>query len=147
MSQVWVFYYGAFMSPDVLIEHGVTPGRIMPARLNGFELSMRPRGNLMRSDRWCVYGAMIEVTHADLAKLYSSLEELFGLKYSPEPVLAESFDGAVRPALCYIAPHMDDAPPTIEYVDQLVEAARRVGLPEWYVEFVESFRSEKRGKD
>ena len=114
----------------------------MPARLNGFELSIRPRVNLMRSDRSCVYGA-----NEDLARLYSTLEELFGLKYFPEPVLAEAFDGTVRPVLCYIAPRMDDAPATIEYVDQLAEAARSVGLPEWCAEFVESFRPKKSGEE
>ena len=147
LTRVWVFFYGTFMSPSVLSEHGITPGRIIPARLNGFELNIRPRVNLMRSERSCVYGAMTEVTHEDLTRLYSDLEELFGLKYFPEPVLAEAFDGNVRPVRCYIAPHMDDAPATIEYVGQLAEAARSVGLPEWYAEFVESFRPEKSGEE
>ena len=145
--RVWIFFYGTFMSPGVLIEHGVTPSRIVPARLNGFELYIRPRGNVMRSERSCVYGAMTEVTHEDLVKLYSSLEELFGLKYLPEPVLAEAFDGTVRPVLCYIAPHMDDAPATKEYVSELAEAVRSAGLPEWYAEFVESFGPEKSKTD
>lgn len=145
MTHVWVFFYGAFMSPGVLIEHGVTPGRIVPAKLNGFELYIRPRGNLLRSDRWCVYGVIAEVTHEDLARLYADLEEHFGLKYLPEPVLAEALDGTVRPALCYIAPHMADAPATKEYVNGLAEAVRAVGLPEWYAEFVESFGPEKVG--
>ena len=147
LMRVWVFFYGTFMSPGVLVDQGVTPGRNVPARLNGFELSIRPRVNLRRSERSCVYGAMTEVTHEDLTRLYSALEELFGLKYLPEPVLAEAFDGTVRPVLCYIAPRMDDAPATIEYVGQLAEAARSVGLPEWYAEFVESFRPEKSGEE
>ena len=136
---VWVFFYGAFMSPGVLAEHGVTPGRIVPARLNGFELYIRPRGNLARSDRSCVYGVIADVTHEDLDRLYSDLEERFGLKYLPEPVLVEAFDGTVRPALCYIAPHMNDAPAAREYVNELVAAVRAAGLPEWYAELVDSF--------
>ena len=146
MTRVWVFFYGTFMSAGVLIEHGITPGHIIPARLNGFELSIRPRVNLMRSERSCVYGAMTEVTH-DLARLYSDLEAHFGLKYLPEPVLIEAFDGTVRPVLCYIAPHMDDAPAMSDYVGQLAEAVRAAGLPEWYSEFVESFGPEKSGKN
>lgn len=137
--RVWVFFYGAFMSPGVLSAHGVTPGRIVPAKLNGFELCIRPRGNLKHSDRSCVYGAIAEVTHEDLARLYSDLDERFGLKYFPEPVLAEGLDGTVRPALCYVATHMDDAPPQKEYVNELAEAVRAAGLPEWYAELVESF--------
>jgi hypothetical protein len=143
MTRVWVFFYGTFMSPGVLNEYGVTPGRIVPARLNGFELSIRPRGNLVRSERFCAYGVIADVTHEDLARLYSDLGERFGLKYFPEPVLAETRDGAVRPVLCYIAPHMDDAPATSDYVGQLAEAVRAAGLPEWYAEFVESFGPEK----
>jgi hypothetical protein len=145
--QVWVFFYGTFMSVSVLSEHGVTPGRILPARLNGFALSIRPRVNLIRSDRSCVYGIVTEVTHEDLARLYSDLEERFGLKYFPEPVLAEAFDSTLRPVLCYIAPHMDDAPAMSDYVGQLAEAVRAAGLPEWYSEFVESFGPEKSGKN
>lgn len=142
---VWVFFYGTFMDRNVLIDHGVTPGRMVPARLNGFELNIRPRGNLLTSDRSCVYGVIAQVTHEDLARLYSDLEERFGLKYLPEPVLTEVFDGTVRPVLCYIAPHMDDAPPTKEYVHELAEAVRAAGLPEWYAELVESFGPEKEG--
>jgi hypothetical protein len=53
----WVFFYGTFMSPGVLVDQGVTPGRNVPARLNGFELYIRPRVNLRRSDHSCVYQA------------------------------------------------------------------------------------------
>ena len=139
MTRVWVFFYGTFMSPGVLNEYGVTPGRIVPARLNGFDLSIRPRGNLVRSDRSCAYGVIAEVTHEDLGRLYLDLEERFGLKYLPEPVLAEALDGTVRPVLCYIAPHMEDGQATSEYVGQLAEAVRSANLPEWYAEFIESF--------
>ena len=145
MTHVWVFFYGTFMSPSVLIEQGVTPGRSVPAKLSGFELDIRPRGNLVRSDRSCAYGVITEVTHEDLDKLYSDLEERFGLKYVPEPVLAEALDGTFRPALCYIAPHMAHAPATSDYVGQLAEAVRAAGLPEWYAELVESFGPEKEG--
>jgi hypothetical protein len=94
-----------------------------------------------------VYGVITEVTHKDLTRLYSHLEERFGLKYFPEPILTETFDGTVRSVLCYLAPHMDDAPAPKEYVNELAEAIRAAGLPEWYAELVESFGPEKRGKE
>ena len=146
LTRVWVFFYGTFMSPCVLIEQGVTPGQIVPARLNGFELYIRPRVNLARSDRSCVYGVVTTVTHEDLARLYSNIEQRFGLKYLPEPVLAEAFDGTVRPVLCYIAQHMDDGPATSDYINQLAEAVRAAGLPEWYGALVESFGPAGSGK-
>ena len=46
MARVWVFFYGTFMSRDVLINHGVTPTNVVPGKLSGFELYIRPRGNI-----------------------------------------------------------------------------------------------------
>jgi len=95
----------------------------------------------------CAYGVIAEVTHEDLDRLYSDLETRFGLKYFPEPVLAELLDGSVRPVLCYIAPRMEDSPATSDYVGQLAEAAPAAGLPEWYAEFVESLAPQKSAKE
>ena len=41
-GRVWVFFYGTFMHPDVLSEFGVTPSEVLPARLRGFGLRVRP---------------------------------------------------------------------------------------------------------
>ena len=139
LPHVWVFFYGTFMNPGVLAEHGVIPSEVVPARLMGFDLIVRPRVNLKRADRASVYGALAAVTHDDLAKIYSSLEEVYGLKYLPEPVLAEALDGTLRPALCYITPEMSDAPAEHEYINQLAECVRAVGHPEWYALHIESF--------
>lgn len=133
------------MNKAVLNEHGVIPARVVLGKLNGFELQIRPRVNLARSDRSCVFGALAAVTHEELAQLYSNLEEGFGLKYLPEPVLAETLEGVFRPVLCYIAQHMGDSPASRDYVIQLAECVRAAGFPEWYAEFVESFGIEEIG--
>jgi len=143
LARVWVFFYGMFMSRDVLINHGVTPTSVVPGKLSGFELFIGPRGNIVRADRSCVYGALAAVTHDDLDKLYSDLEKSAGLKYLYEPVLAETLDGTLRPALCYIAQDMEDGPADLDYVIQLARCVREAGLPEWYAQFVESFAIEK----
>jgi hypothetical protein len=143
LTRVWVFFYGTFMNPGVLAEHGVIPAEVVPARLNGFELNVRPRVNLARTDSASVYGALAAVTHDDLARIYSNLEEVLGLEYLPEPVLAEALNGALRPALCYIAPHMSDAPAERDYINQLAECVRAMGHPEWYAAYVESFGPER----
>lgn len=142
-GRVWVFFYGTFMHPRVLAEHGVWAAEVVPARLGGFGLQVGPRVNLVREDGACVYGALAAVTHDDLTKLYSHLEERHGLKYLPEPVLAETLDGALRPALCYLAPHMTEGRPAREYVEQLAECVRGLGLPEWYAARVESLGAEE----
>lgn len=142
LPRVWIFFYGTFMHPSVLAEYGVTPTEVAPAKLSGFELYVRPRVNLTRADRSCVYGALAAVTHEDIAKLYSDIEERFGLRYFPEPVLAESLDGTLRPALCYITPHMSDSPADRDYINQLAGCVRAMNLPEWYAVYVESFGPE-----
>jgi hypothetical protein len=78
------------------------------------------------------------MTHADLTTIYSSLEKNFGLKYLPEAVLASTLDGALRPALCYIAPTMIDAAPDPAFLKQLAQCVRTMGLPDWYAAHVES---------
>ena len=137
--RVWVFFYGTFMHPDVLAEFGVAAAEVLPARLGGFELRVRPRVNLVRAERSCVYGTLAALTHEEIAGLYAYIEETFGLKYFPEPLLVETLDGAYRPALCYVARHMDEAPAEQAYVKQLAECVRALGLPEWYAAHVESF--------
>ncbi len=137
--RVWVFFYGTFLNRNVLVEHGITPTEVISARLNGFELYIRPRVNLVRVDKSCVYGTLAAITHEDIAKLYSSLEENFGLKYFPEPVMAETLDGAFRLALCYLASNMHDAPAEQDFINQLAACAREAGFPEWYAAHIETF--------
>jgi hypothetical protein len=60
--------------------------------------------------------------------------------YLPEAVLAETFEGKWRAALCYVAPEMTPRPAALDYVTRIVEAARRFGFPQWYIERLESFR-------
>ena len=139
-KRVWVFFYGTVMHPGVLRdEFGVVPAEVAPARLAGFELRLRPRANLLRAERSYAYGALAAITHEEIAALYARIEESFGIRYLPEPVLAEALDGTYRPALCYIAPYMDDAPAAQGYVKQLAGCVRALGLPEWYAGHVESF--------
>lgn len=137
---VWIFFYGTFMHPGVLAEYGVTPAGVVPAKLSGFELHVRPRVNLLRVERSCAYGTLAALTHAEIARIYSDLEDRFGIKYFPEPVIAEALDGTLRPALCYTAPQMREAPADRGYVEQLARCVRQMGLPEWYAAHVESFR-------
>jgi len=138
-SKVWVFFYGTFMSPGVLAEHGLIVDEVLPARLAGFELSVRPRVNLTRSDRSSAYGALVAVTHEDLAVIYAGLRESFRLIYQPEAVLAETLDGRLRPALCYLTQGTDGSVADAGYVKRLAECVRALGLPEWYALHVESF--------
>jgi hypothetical protein len=138
IPQVWVFFYGTIMNPVVMKDFGVVAGEVAPAQLAGFQLTIRPRPNLVRCGRSTVFGSLMTVTHEDLATLYSGLEKRFGIKYLPEAVFAATFDGALRPALCYTVPHMPDAPADPDFVKQLGQCVRTMGLPDWYASYVES---------
>ena len=141
---VRVFFYGTFMHPPVLAAHGVIGRDVLPARVAGFELDIRPRVNLVSVRDACVYGSVVSVTHADLDKIYSGLEEKFGVRYLPEAILAEGMQVPPRtePALCYIAAQMTPSPPPPEYVRELAECVRLLKLPESYARKIESFGSE-----
>lgn len=145
-NRVGIFFYGTFMHPDVLAEFNVIPSAVSLARLTGFEVRVRPRVNLVRNERSYVYGTVVTITHEEISKLYEHIEREFRLKYFPEAVLVETLDGAYRPALCYITPHMEEAPAQQTYVNQLAECVRSLGLPEWYAAHLESFGGEHSGE-
>jgi hypothetical protein len=138
---IWVFFYGTIMNPAVMKDFGVTATDMSPAKLTGFDLVIRPRPNLIRSERAVVFGSLMEVTHGDLSSIYSGLEKNFGIKYVPEAVLATTRNGLFRPALCYTVPHMRDSAPEPEFVKQLSQCVRTMGHPDWYAAHVESFGS------
>jgi|GEM_PF-5042351 len=89
------------MNPTVMKDFGVTVTDAVPAKLPGFDLVVRPRSNLVPSDRVVAFGALMSVTHDDLTTIYSGLEKDFGLKYVPRAVLMITRDGFILPALCY----------------------------------------------
>jgi len=107
------------------------------ARLNGFDIQIRPLANLVRSGRHCVYGIVAPATHEQLRRLYS--QDWVGT-YLPEAVLVETPDGTLRPALCFIAPSPEERPAADDYIDRIVGPARKYGFPDWYVARLESFR-------
>src|ERR1041385_7558753 len=131
-KRVRIFFYGTFMSRAVLAEHGIDVPTVVPAKLSGYQLTIQPRANLIKDDRSCSYGSIAALTHEQISMLYRKLEDQLGLRYLPEAVIAESLDGAFTPALCYIAPEMNESAPPLEYVKQLAHCVRELGLPEWY---------------
>jgi hypothetical protein len=135
---VWTFFYGSFMNLEVLSEVGYVPERYEVAKLNGFDISIRPLATLVRSDQHCVYGIVALGTHEQLRRLYA--QDWLGT-YLPEPVLVETLDGKWRAAFCYIAPAGESRPAKNDYIDRIVGPARHHGFPGWYIAHLESFRS------
>jgi hypothetical protein len=139
--KVWVFFYGSYINFAVLWEVGLVPEQWEAARLDGFDICIRPRANLVRSDRDCVYGIVATATHAELARLYAHAREVLGEVYLPEAVLVRTRAGLWRPALCYLCPDMAPRPADNAYVERIAAPARVLGFPDWYVARLESFRT------
>jgi hypothetical protein len=129
------------MNPDVLREVNIVPVDWEVARLHGYDISIRPRANLIRSEQHCVYGVVATATHAELVRLYAHARDVLGEVYLPYPVCVETRDGKSRPALCYMAPEMEPRPVERGYLERIVAPAREFGLPSWYVERLERFQA------
>jgi hypothetical protein len=138
--RVWTFFYGSFINLEVLAAQGLVPERHEVARLSGFDIQIRPLANLVRAEQHCVYGILATATHGQLGRLYDYARDGLGGTYLPEAVLAETLDGMLRPALCYIDPSQEPAPATGDYVERIVAPARAFGFPAWYLERLESFQ-------
>jgi hypothetical protein len=139
--RVWVFFYGSYINFDVLREVDLVPERWEVARLDGFDIRIQPRANLVPSDQHCVYGIVTTATHAELARLYDHARDVLGEVYLPEAVLVRTLAGLWRPALCYFCPEMVARPADNAYVERIAGPARAFGFPEWYVARLESFHS------
>jgi hypothetical protein len=139
-AKVSVFFYGSYMNAAVLREVGLEAEPLEVARLDGFEIRIAPRANLVPSTQGCVYGVVAKATHAELDRLYAHARDVLGETYLPHPVLVQLWDGGWRPALCYIAPAMAPAPPDAAYVDRILKPARALGFPAWYLKHLESLR-------
>src|SRR5580658_5634709 len=88
--KVWVFFYGSYMNFDVLREVDLVPEEWGVARLDGFDIRIEPRANLVRSDQHCVFGIVATATHAELSRLYGHAQHVLGELYLPEAVLVQT---------------------------------------------------------
>ena len=116
---------------------GLQPERVDVVRLSGFDIQISPHACITRSSEHSIYGILVSATHAQLQRLYA--KDGVGV-FLPEAVIVENERGGLQPAMCYIPPAADDKPADLDYLDQLLAAARGHGFPAWYVERLERFR-------
>ena len=138
--RVRVFFYGSYMNRAVLREVDLVPDGLEVARLDGYDIRIEPRANLVASTERSVYGVLAGATHAELARLYAYAQDVLGERYLPHAVLVHTRSGMWVPALCYIAPSMVSRPADPAYVERVLQPAREYGFPEWYVKRLESLR-------
>ncbi len=139
--RVATFFYGSYINRGVLAEAELSPERLEPARLPGFDIRIAPLANLVRSEQHTVYGVVAHATHAELERLYTHARDVLGGLYLPHPVIVHTADSSLLPVLCYIAPSLTPAPAADAYIDRIVVPAREHGFPAWYLKRLESFRS------
>jgi hypothetical protein len=138
--RVWTFFYGSYINRQVLAEADLAPESFELGRLDGYDIHIEPRANLVASERDCVFGVLAQATHAELGRLYAHARDVLGETYLPHPVLVVTRDGTWRPVLCYIAPSMVPRPADPAYVERILAPARELGFPRWYLERLERFR-------
>jgi len=138
-QSVVTFFYGSYINRAVLGEVELFPQRFEVARLPGYDISIQPLANLVASDEHTVYGVLATATHAELERLYRHAQDVLGGHYFPHPVVAIASSNELVPALCYIAPSLDPAPAEPAYVRRILEPARELGFPAWYISRLQSF--------
>jgi len=131
-----VFFYGLFMDADLLKEKGLHPSATKMALVAGYGLRIGERATLIPSHREQAYGAVIQLSEAELGILYgdTSVEDYF-----PEEVTVTDNNGTRLAAVSYILPLEKLTGQNSGYAKSLAVIARKTGLPEEYVAEIETW--------
>ena len=145
---VWYFAYGSNMHHSAFRERrGMQPTEWRVARVRGyrlrFNLEGRPSGkaapaNICPDPNGEMWGVLYRITRRELLRL-DSTEGVPGRHYRHVLVPAEDTDGNIVTAVAYMAPGLEaDRLPSFRYISLLREGARAHGLPEAWVEYLDS---------
>ena len=135
---VAVYFYGSYINDQVLAESGITLTHWDAARLDGFDIVIAPRANLVPKDGASVYGILTQVTHEQLERLYHHARTVLGETYLPEAVMVTTNANRQYPALCYICHDMVPRSPDPAYVSRILTPGRKYGFPEAYLARIEA---------
>ena len=130
--RVNVFFYGLFMDAEALRAKGLDPVSPRAGQVHGWRPRIGKRAALVESRGESTHGFLMELTHAELERLYA---EPGVSVYRPEAVTVHLEDGSSVAALCYnlpAAPDPDERNP--EYAAKLQALAARLGLPASYIQ-------------
>lgn len=147
-DRVWYFAYGANMHDSAFLERrGMRPLEWRVGKLSGyrlrFNLDGRPIGkaapaNISPDASAEVWGVLYQITRRDMLRLDAS-EGVPGKRYRPTWLAMEDAEGAPLTAMTYVAHgYADDRRPSLRYLTLLREGARAHGLPDFWVNRLES---------
>ncbi len=149
-DEIWYFAYGSNMHEGTFVHRrGIRPlerrvGRVGGYRLR-FNLQGRPKGkaapaNISPDKEHEVWGVLYKITRRELLRL-DSTEGVPGRGYRPTWINANDKDGNPVPAIAYVAKGMDsDSHPSHRYISLLREGAKFHGLPEHWVQLLDSVK-------
>jgi cation transport regulator ChaC len=146
-DHIWYFAYGSNLDEGTFVKRRkIKPlesrvGRIAGYRLR-FNLEGRPRGkaapaNICPDADQEVWGVLYKITRRDMLRL-DSTEGVPGRRYQPTWLVAEDIDGETVTAIAYVAAGNEiDGKPSHRYISLLRGGARRHGLPDHWVQFLD----------
>jgi hypothetical protein len=131
-----VFFYGLFMDGDLLKEKGLNPSAAEIAYVTGYGLRIGERATLMQSSHERSYGSVIQLDEEEIEKLYGdkSVED-----YVPQEVTVIDTNGSTLAVVFYILPMSKLSGQNKEYAKSLSVVARKIGLPEEYIDEIEKW--------
>lgn len=124
------------MDESVLKEKGFHPTSPVLAYIDGYSLRIGERATLIKSTGQRAYGAIMDLSEKELNQLYSDPGVV---DYIPEQVTAHKIAGGTKNVLSYNLPKEKLAGKNKEYAISLTEVAKKIGLPQSYVDEVDSW--------
>jgi len=128
MTRVTVFFYGLFMDPTLLREHGVQPENPRAATVTGYRLAIGARAAMLPEARGTVWGLAYDLTHAEIDRLYGDATLA---DYREAAVTAMPTAGPPFAALIYTLPPDAVGPVrNTDYAAALTRTMVRLGAPD-----------------
>lgn len=130
-DRIDVFFYGLYMDVDILRALGADPMNARRAWVDGYALHIGNRATLTTCTGARAYGMLIELSPADLDRLYAAPDLA---AYRAETVRAQLLAGGSVNAQCYNLPR---APAPRErnsdYAVRLQTVLRKLNFPAEYI--------------
>ena len=131
-----VFFYGLFMDEDLLKVKGLNPSNTKLAQVAGYGLRIGERATLESSIDERAFGSIMELSSQELEKLYG---EKSVKDYAPKQLVAIDMQGKSLEVISYILPMEKVSGSNSEYAKSLALAAKKIGLPDDYIDEIETW--------
>ena len=131
-----VFFYGLFMDGDLLKVKGLNPSNARLAYVPGYGLRIGERATLEISPDERAYGSIMNLSEEEVEELYS---EKSVVDYVPNQLVAFDMQGQSVEVISYILPMKMVSGSNSEYARSLAIIAQKIGLPDYYINEIETW--------